>query len=103
MINVGKLKVTSFSRRDGKLQARVSITATWVLEYQVFPKSLFGCILKPMNLTATLCQTRSPVFFTFYKQNNNKNVKKAGDALDRASPLTSSPFFVTKPKKTFGL
>ena len=26
-----------------------------------------------MNLTATLCQTRSPAFFTFYKQNNNKN------------------------------
>ena len=32
-----------------------------------------------MNLTATLCQTRSPAFFTFYKQNNNKIEKKAGD------------------------
>ena len=28
------------------------------------------------NLMATLCQTRSAIFFTFYK---NKNVKKIGD------------------------
>ena len=32
-----------------------------------------------MNLTAMLCQMPSPAYFTFYKQNNNKNVKKAGD------------------------
>ena len=32
-----------------------------------------------MNLTATLCQMRSPAFFTIYKQNNSKIVKKAGD------------------------
>ena len=32
-----------------------------------------------MNLMATLCQTWSPALFTFYKQNNTKNVKKTGN------------------------
>ena len=45
-----------------------------------------------MNLTATLCQTWSPSFFTFYKQNNNKNVKKLATAFERAWPLNSSSF-----------
>ena len=40
----------------------------------------------------TLCQTRLPTFFTFYKQNNNKNVKKLATLFDRASLLNSSPF-----------
>ena len=34
-----------------------------------------------MNLTAMLCQTWSPAFFTFYKQNNNKVVKKVGHSV----------------------
>ena len=29
----------------------------------------------------TLSQTLQPAFFTFYNQNNNKNVKKAGDCV----------------------
>ena len=32
-----------------------------------------------MNLTAKLCQMQSPAFSTFYKENNNKNLKKAGN------------------------
>ena len=39
-----------------------------------------------------LCQMPSPAFFTFYKQNNNKNVKKGATVFDRASLLNSSPF-----------
>ena len=36
---------------------------------------------KEMNLMATLCQMWSPTFFTFCKQNNNKNPKKAGNCV----------------------
>ena len=42
-----------------------------------------------MNLIATLCQKQLPAFFTFYKQNNKKNVKKRMTAFYRASLLNS--------------
>ena len=34
-----------------------------------------------MNLTVMFCQMQLPAFFMFYKQNNNKNVKKAGNRI----------------------
>ena len=47
-----------------------------------------------MNLTATVCQTRLPAFFTFYKQNNCEKswAQKLATTFDRALPLNSSPF-----------
>ena len=45
-----------------------------------------------MNLTAMLCQTQSPAFFTFYKQNNNKIVKKACDCIWQSVGIKFIPF-----------
>ena len=52
-----------------------------------------------MNLTETLSQMQSPAFFTFYKQNNNKNVKKAGDRVWESVAVKFSSWIISNRKK----